>query len=199
MSGEPVRLKCLSCSGVFTVTDWSPTVSSTILRFDCGGCRKPRRFGTLVEVLTKGAAIDELEAKPVGYAPGDYADPIAPIRVGENLVDADTGEIVGPAAPPGRFEAGMAASEAASRKWTVVEVDRVDQAIRTCAAVQSSFTADDVWRALGPAFPVTKGLAARLNAAVRAGLIESTGFVQTSQREGEHGHAQRLTIWRPKT
>lgn len=194
MSGEPVKLKCLSCGGIFTVTDWRATASPTILRFDCGeGCRKRDRFGMMLEVLTK-----ELEAKPVGYAPGDYAEPIAPIRVGDNLVDADTGEIVGPVAPPGRFEAGMAASEASGRKWTVVEIGRIDAVIRRLAETRSSFTADDVWSALGPAFPVTKGLAARLNAAARAGLIESTGYVQSSQREGEHGHGQRLGIWRPK-
>jgi hypothetical protein len=96
MSGEPVKLKCLSCGGIYTVTDWQATAAPTILRFDCGeGCRKRDRFGMMIEVLTRGAALDELEAKPVeGYAPGADATVLQPIRVGDRWIDEETGEVV---------------------------------------------------------------------------------------------------------
>lgn len=96
------------------------------------------------------------------------------------------------------FDAGMAGSALASdHRWTPLEAMAVDRAIERVADRQALFTADDVWKILGPDFPVTKGMGARLNAARRRGVIAPTGQVTHSQRTGDHGHAQRLAIWRP--
>jgi hypothetical protein len=62
-----------------------------------------------------------------------------------------------------------------------------------------AFTADDIWIRLGDDFPVTKGMAARLIAASRRGLIENTGETRFSTRGGAHCHNQRLTLWRSLT
>lgn len=86
-------------------------------------------------------------------------------------------------------------SEAAARAWTPEQVARVDAAIRTAARSGREFTADDVWGLVGPSVPVTKGLAARLNAAARAGVIVNTGRTATASRGGAHDHAQRLSVW----
>jgi hypothetical protein len=101
-------------------------------------------------------------------------------------------------APAGAYEAGIAASELAARhRWTFLERLQVDGAIRAVAGRLAEFTADDVWSELGAEFPVTKGLAGRLNAAMRAGLIRASGRVTVSRRSGDHGHAQRLGVWVP--
>jgi hypothetical protein len=95
-----------------------------------------------------------------------------------------------------RLQVGMAMSQqAATRKWTPAEQDQVDWAIRHVARMLPEFTADDVWARLGRSFPVNKGMAARLNAAARAGLIRNTGRLTVADRGGTHDHAQRLTIW----
>ncbi len=95
-----------------------------------------------------------------------------------------------------RLQVGMALSqEAASRKWTPTEQDQVDAAIRHVARMLPEFTCDDVWARLGRSFPVNKGMAARLNAAARAGTIRNTGRLTVADRGGTHDHAQRLTIW----
>jgi hypothetical protein len=96
-----------------------------------------------------------------------------------------------------RYRLAMALSqEAANRKWTPTEQQQVDNAIRHVARMRPEFTADDVWARLGVSFPVNKGMAARLNVAVRAGVIINTGRTTFSERGGDHDHAQRLTVWR---
>lgn len=85
----------------------------------------------------------------------------------------------------------------AAARWTSEELAAVDKAIRDVAAEGEPFTTDDVWRKLGPGFPVTKGIAGRLLAAVGAGVIVNTGLTDRSTRQDAHGHGQRLTVWRP--
>jgi hypothetical protein len=98
--------------------------------------------------------------------------------------------------PPDPFSLGMELSARAAAKWSSDELAAVDDAIRSCAYFLPTFTADDVWRRLPDGFPVTKGLAARLNVAARAGLIVATDRTRKSSRGGAHDHGQRLTIWR---
>lgn len=98
-------------------------------------------------------------------------------------------------APTG-FEAGIQASQhAADSKWTPEQIAQVDRAITLCAYFQPEFTSDDVWKRLPTDFPVTKGMAARLIAAQRRGVIYNTGRVTTANRGGQHDHGQRLTVW----
>ena len=80
-------------------------------------------------------------------------------------------------------------------KWTGEQQRQVDSAILTVSERKTVFTSDDIWAELGPQFPVTKGLAGRLNAAVKRKIIVNTGHVTTAKRGGLHDHAQRLTIW----
>lgn len=103
-------------------------------------------------------------------------------------------ENAGPMKDP--FEIGMERSqEAADAGWTPIEIIQVDRTICAIADRMDNFTADDVWEALGPDFPVTKGLAARLVSAQRRGLIASTDRTRKSTRGGAHDHGQRLTVW----
>jgi hypothetical protein len=97
---------------------------------------------------------------------------------------------------PTPFEKGMAASAKAAAKWTPDQVRQVDDAIAACRKFQPEFSADDIWSRLPKGFPVTKGLAARLNAAANRGLIMATDRTRKSARTDDHGHGQRLTIWR---
>lgn len=102
-----------------------------------------------------------------------------------------------PGPPSDRHEAGIAASDlAAAYRWTPDELRAVDRAIEICAQGYDRFTADHIWRLLGDDFPVTKGLAGRLMAARNRRLIVGTGEIAFSQREGAHGHGQRLAIWK---
>ena len=80
-------------------------------------------------------------------------------------------------------------------KWTGEQQRQVDAAIMNVARTKGMFTADDIWQELGATFPVTKGLAGRLNAAVRQNIIRNTGTVSHAKRGGLHDHAQRLTVW----
>ena len=94
------------------------------------------------------------------------------------------------------IDRGMAGSQqAADAKWTVSQQAQVDDAIRRAARTYATFTADQIWRLLPDGFPVTKGLAARLTAAARAGLISNTGQTAIANRGGSHDHAQRLSVW----
>ena len=61
----------------------------------------------------------------------------------------------------------------ADARWTRPEQNQVDAAIAHVAKTKGIFTADDVWQHLGDDFPVTKGLAGRLNAASRRGIIRT--------------------------
>lgn len=94
------------------------------------------------------------------------------------------------------YEQGMIGSARSAHKWTDEEVELVDRAIEAIACRYSEFSADDIWEALPPGFPVTKGLAGRLNKAVHAGIIGPTGRVVFAQRGGAHDHRQRLAVWR---
>lgn len=97
---------------------------------------------------------------------------------------------------PKPLDVGMAASQrSADAKWTVSQQKQVDDAIRRAARTYPTFTADQIWRLLPDGFPVTKGLAARLTAAARAGVIRNTGMTAIAQRGGLHDHAQRLSVW----
>lgn len=94
------------------------------------------------------------------------------------------------------FEIGMERSQdAADAGWTEAQIHEVDRAILRVADRLPSFTADDIWEELGPGFPVTKGLAARLVSAQRRQLIASTDRTRKSSRGGAHDHGQRLTVW----
>ena len=97
---------------------------------------------------------------------------------------------------PTPFERGMEGSAKAALKWTPEQMTMVDEAIKKCHYFQPEFTADDIWFRLPKDFPVTKGLAARLNYAANRGLIMATDRTRKSTRDNEHGHGQRLTIWR---
>lgn len=96
---------------------------------------------------------------------------------------------------PSGFAAGVEGSERAARRWTDSEKAEVDAAIAQTAQDAAEFTTDDVWRTLGDAFPVTKGMTSRLVAAARGGIIRNTGRIVRSTRGGAHDHAQRLTVW----
>jgi hypothetical protein len=101
-----------------------------------------------------------------------------------------------PARKNAPFIEGMLASQSsADARWTRPQQNEVDAAIRYVARAKGFFTADDVWKHLGDQFPVTKGLAGRLNAAVRRGIIRNTGEMAYAQRGGAHDHAQRLSVW----
>jgi len=95
------------------------------------------------------------------------------------------------------FEVGMAASRASAKaRWTEGQQRAVDAAIVWCAdAYPAGFTTDQIWHRLGPDFPVTKGMASRLNSATRRKVIENTGQLTICQRGNGHDHAQRLTVW----
>ncbi len=94
------------------------------------------------------------------------------------------------------FVAAMQISDRVGNlKWTGEQQRQVDAAIVKVARTNGLFTADDIWQELGPTFRVTKGLAGRLNAAVRQNLIRNTGTISHAKRGGLHDHAQRLTVW----
>jgi hypothetical protein len=98
-----------------------------------------------------------------------------------------------PATP---FVKAMQISERVSNlKWSGEQQRQVDAAIVHVARTKGLFTADDIWQHLGPTFQVTKGLAGRLNAAVRQNIIRNTGTISHAKRGGLHDHAQRLTVW----
>ena len=58
-----------------------------------------------------------------------------------------------------RIRVAITKSQAsANARWSRAEQDQVDAAIRKMARMQPTFTADEVWYELGPAFTVTKGI-----------------------------------------
>jgi hypothetical protein len=101
-----------------------------------------------------------------------------------------------PARKQAPFIKGMLASQSsADARWTKPEQNQVDAAILHVARTKGFFTSDDIWKHLGDQFPVTKGIAGRLNAAARRGYIRNTGELAYAQRGGQHDHAQRLSVW----
>jgi hypothetical protein len=119
----------------------------------------------------------ELFSANVGL--GGYREVVAPVQV-----------------PETPFQRGIAISTRVGHfKWTGEQQRRVDEAIVAVSRAKGLFTSDDIWEYLGAEFPVTKGLAGRLNAACKRGHIRNTGNVTQSKRGGLHCHGQRLTIW----
>lgn len=102
-----------------------------------------------------------------------------------------------PVPEPTGFARGMADSQlSADAHWTALDRLALVRAIENLAALGEDFTTDDVWAAMPPDFPVSKGIGAVINSQVRRGILRNTGRTRLSTREGEHGKGQRLTIWR---
>ncbi len=99
---------------------------------------------------------------------------------------------------PTPFQRGMDGSHRAAQRWTPAQIYEVRHAIRWCATQFLEFTADDVYDYLGPAFPVTKGMAGQFVWAMAKQILENSGRTRIADRGGEHDHAQRLTIWRSR-
>lgn len=96
------------------------------------------------------------------------------------------------------FQRGVDASQlAADSKWTDREREEVFVAIQRVARQRPRLTTQHVWEALGPSFPVTKGMTAVMLRAKRAGLITQDRDAPPAYRDGggPHDHAQRLTWW----
>lgn len=155
----------------------------------------------LDEAPVESAPVDEVDrlrtalAEALAYVEACRPVPGNRVRAWRELVPAAIDRSVRP------FDRALEGTLRAAAKWTPDEVKKVDEAIRLVAdewrlATPPEFTADDVWDELGAGFPVTKGLTGRLIAARNAGLIASTGRTIISTRQGEHGHGQRLTVWR---
>jgi hypothetical protein len=131
-------------------------------------------------------------------------DPVK--AMAESIKDDDT------PAPPGRFEVGEAASDAAAdSKWDDDERDAILSTVAWVASQRKSFTTDPVWHLLWEYRPqpcdcakpceeahfrVTKGMTGMMQRAAGFGIVEATREATKSQRENCHGHGQRLTIWR---
>lgn len=93
---------------------------------------------------------------------------------------------------------GLEGMSRAAHRWTLAEAAQVDAAIRTVAARGEELTTADVWAELGEGFPVTKGIAAKMLAAQRAGVIVNTGRTRFNDHpRHDHAHGQRLALWRP--
>ncbi len=86
--------------------------------------------------------------------------------------------------------------EGAERDRTLV-IQAVDTAIRTCAAGDDPFTAEDVRAYLGRYVrdleDVSKVIGGRMRAAAVSGLIHTRGETQTATRTD--AHARRMLIW----
>lgn len=96
------------------------------------------------------------------------------------------------------IERGEQGTARAARRWTLAEAARVEQAIADVARRTDGddFTTADVWAELGPDFPITKGIASKMTAAARAGIIRNTGRVTFNDHpRHSHAHGQRLAVW----
>lgn len=93
---------------------------------------------------------------------------------------------------------GSEGAERAARSWTDTERALVSVAISEVAQARETFTADDVWIALGDLVPKTMGLSAMLRKAANDGLIEPTDQYAESRRgdRTDHDYGRRLRIWR---
>jgi hypothetical protein len=100
--------------------------------------------------------------------------------------------------PSTAAERGEEGTARAARRWTPEEAARVERAIEDVARrTEGTFTTADVWAELGEGFPVTKGIASKMTAAARAGIIVNTGkTVFLDHPRHAHAHGQRLALWR---
>jgi hypothetical protein len=96
-----------------------------------------------------------------------------------------------------RAQAAVEGSERASRTWTAEERAEVYRAIVEVADERTRFTTDDIWRRLGPDFPVTMGIAAVLRRAVTDGHIRKTSRTEMSHRDdrADHDLGRHLRVW----
>jgi hypothetical protein len=86
-------------------------------------------------------------------------------------------------------DTGMAAVEAAMPEaWK----DRADSAIRACAASGQEFSAEDVRTWAGDP-PRPNAIGGRFMAALRAGIIERTGWMRAKRAEA---HARAIPVYR---
>lgn len=93
------------------------------------------------------------------------------------------------------IQKGFAESERAATRWSAAQKALVMDAIIAVAEGNDEFTTDAIWKQLDGNVPVTKGMTAMLQNAVRKGILDSTGKTEISNRGGEHDHGQRLTVW----
>lgn len=101
--------------------------------------------------------------------------------------------------PSTAIERGEEGTARAARRWSAEEAAQVERAIEDVARRTggADFTTADVWDELGDGFPVTKGIASKMTAAARAGLIVNTGrHTFNDHPHHDHAHGQRLTVWR---
>ena len=122
-------------------------------------------------------------------------DPDDPEQLVRQGAPADHGPLFAPA----NLARGIEGSERAARKWNEAERALVEAVVVKLCRTRWTFTASDVWDALGPAFPVTKGLTAVLIHAQRQGWCVATSRTVRCGRGGPHDHAQRLTVWQSLT
>lgn len=168
----------------------------------------PLPFGAPVEELTPEAEVARLRTALAGclsWAEGRTTPHGFRVREWRQLAGRPAVEDQ-PATPEERRDDGIARAAA---RWTDEEVAAVDAAIAHVAAQArhdartrhvgdglEEFTTADVWRELGPGFPVTKGIAGRMAAAKGAGLIKSTGRTTTPPKDATGpNNGQRLTLW----
>jgi hypothetical protein len=153
----------------------------------------------------------ETDGPPVVAQRGD-----GPIEVTYRVLPPAEHDPIHFSTPTTAVERGEVGTTLASHRWTREEAARVEEAIRTVAArwkgiyrgvseqrphsePTGCFTTADVWAELGEGFPVTKGIAAKMTAAARAGVIENTGrHAYNDHPDRAHAHGQRLTVWRAR-
>jgi hypothetical protein len=95
-------------------------------------------------------------------------------------------------------ETGLEGAERAAGSWSPAQRLVVESVISEVAEQQTEFTTDDIWAALPPGIPKTKGLAGMLIAASKKKLITATDRYADSRRtdRADHDHGRRLRIWR---
>jgi hypothetical protein len=81
-------------------------------------------------------------------------------------------------------------------RWTEYEKSVVRGAVAEASKHGKSFTTDQVWDRVEGLVPYSKGMGVLLQTMAAEGAIRQTGKVRRSARQGEHGHAQTLRVWR---
>lgn len=90
----------------------------------------------------------------------------------------------------------MEGSRRALSRWTEHEERFVLPAIEIVARRLPRYTTQAVWEQLGATFPRSKAIGAKMMDAKRRGWHTQTDDYELSSEAGEHGHAQRLVVWR---